>query len=180
MGYEDAPSTRFVDLCCVICGRPLRNPDSLEAAIGPVCRQRAGYDIPEVAPEVRAEANRLIEQLSRLRTLHRGEERHFPDPRAPLPLLHRLRALGFTALAEHLLEKVSEITLTQEGPCYLLDNPKPTDEQLAVLRAVPGRQWDIEKMRNVFPVTSKKALFEAMKKIWPGLPVKGPKGVFVL
>jgi hypothetical protein len=44
MSYENAPATEMLATHCAICSRPLLDAVSVEIGIGPVCRQRHGYD----------------------------------------------------------------------------------------------------------------------------------------
>jgi hypothetical protein len=41
-GYEGEGGTRMLATQCLICGRPLRDPESLERGVGPYCAQRRG------------------------------------------------------------------------------------------------------------------------------------------
>ena len=44
MSYENAPATRMLATHCAACGRPLVDATSVETGMGPVCRERYGYD----------------------------------------------------------------------------------------------------------------------------------------
>lgn len=59
MGYEAARSTILLATHCLLCGRPLRDAKSVEIGIGPVCRNKAGYDA-DIGEIARKAANKLI------------------------------------------------------------------------------------------------------------------------
>lgn len=44
--YENAPATRMLATHCAVCSRPLVDAASVEAGMGPDCRDRHGYDDP--------------------------------------------------------------------------------------------------------------------------------------
>lgn len=41
--YENAPSTTLLATHCALCGRPLRDADSVERGVGPDCAEKHGY-----------------------------------------------------------------------------------------------------------------------------------------
>jgi len=51
---------------------------------------------------------------------------------------------------------------------------------VANLGFVAGRRWDRERKVNTFPNSSKRDVFEALKKAVPGRKCLGPKGEFSL
>lgn len=59
MGYESARSTVLLATHCLCCGRPLRDPLSVETGVGPVCRDKYGYTT-QGNPETRAACSKLI------------------------------------------------------------------------------------------------------------------------
>lgn len=50
-GYEAAAATRLLATHCICCRRPLLDAVSVEAGMGPVCRQRHGATAPEADPD---------------------------------------------------------------------------------------------------------------------------------
>ncbi len=59
MSYADARSTKLLATSCLVCGLPLRDPHSLETGIGPICREKHGYET-QGNPETRAQVSKLI------------------------------------------------------------------------------------------------------------------------
>ncbi len=92
MSYEDAPSTRMLDIRCAICSRPLRDAISAEIGMGRICREKYGYDaeVGALAEESRAAANAIIHRIAAARrardVLAEG--------------IAQLRALGFSRVAQ--------------------------------------------------------------------------------
>ncbi len=62
MGYENAPATRMMATHCVCCGKSLVDAPSLESGMGPICRQKYGYndDMAGISERRRKSANKLI------------------------------------------------------------------------------------------------------------------------
>lgn len=109
-----------------------------------------------------------------------------------------LDSLGYTKLASKIAKRLARVIITigeadkryqsgggSFGPSYstmkiesfLVKSPYEGSEGL---RNVPGRQWDKTRKVNTFPLTSKCALFEALRRAYPGMNAVGPKGLFVL
>lgn len=49
-GYENSPACRMLATHCACCGRPLVDADSVEFGIGPVCRERYGFNEVQADP----------------------------------------------------------------------------------------------------------------------------------
>lgn len=58
-GYELEAGTRLLATHCMFCGRPLRDPESIENGCGPVCAERFGVFSSEGPPDERALAKWL-------------------------------------------------------------------------------------------------------------------------
>ena len=86
--YENAPSTALLATNCLACNRPLRDAASVEAGIGPICREKYGYD--SIAEDVRIKANALIHEAARKGT---------PNARV-LEIADLLEDMGASVLAD--------------------------------------------------------------------------------
>lgn len=53
-GYETEGGTAMLATDCLICGRPLRDPASLERGVGPICAQKHGMFVETGAPDMTA------------------------------------------------------------------------------------------------------------------------------
>ncbi len=53
-GYEREAGTVMLATTCLICGRPLRDPESIERGVGPYCAQKHGMLAPTGAPDAAA------------------------------------------------------------------------------------------------------------------------------
>jgi hypothetical protein len=179
MSIERAPATEMVATNCCVCGRPLLDAESVETGIGPVCAEKTGIGRAELAPEVRAEANRLVYRLAQLQR----------SPEA-VPLCARLRALGLDTLADRIEERLIEhttIRIERVGQSLLaIRLPKVDGAAFALLlndlRRVPGRTFDAASKINTIPDTplSRAALRRVLAKHFPGHIGRGPGGMFVI
>jgi len=158
-GYETLASTKILNVRCAICGRLLRNPLSLEVAIGPECRERSGYDTVQVPPEAVEEANMLIRQVADLRRGPTVQE-----------ACARLFALGFTRLSAILFERFVKVVVQREENDRLTVKvgPPHAPTHSSTLAAVPGYIYDRERKLSVYPFSSKEHLWAALRELYPG------------
>ena len=174
--YENAPATKLLATHCACCARPLLDAESAEVGMGPVCRKNNGYsEVAAMPEETRAEANRLINLIARERA-----------SAEVVAAFKRLFELGLVKIVEHLLASVATVKIAVTGE----DHPhgagrlalKSPYSEIGVnaIRAVPGRRWDAENKLNTFPESSRSALFECLKVVWPGVLGIGPKGPFMV
>lgn len=174
-GYENAPATAMLASHCAACARPLVDAASVEANMGPVCRDKYGVDAG-VSDTDRTAANVIIARIAREASGMVDED--------VLELVAELRALGFAALADRVVDRVvgaPKVTITVEGPELVVTSPFYTaagERAADVLRTVPGRFWDRETKTNRFPHRSKAALWAALQECFPGYAAEGPKGRF--
>lgn len=89
MGYENARSTQLLATHCICCGRPLRDPISVETGVGPICRQRHGYT-SQGDEDTRAACSKLIHAAAQ-KGLSAVKVYAFAD---------KIQALGFTGVAD--------------------------------------------------------------------------------
>lgn len=166
-GYENAPATRLLATHCCACGRPLVDSASVQAGMGPDCREKYGYNI-DCTPEARKEANRLVYEIAL--------DRDWPSIPAALSAL---RDLGFTKLADRLTERLAAVTITVEGNLLVVAS-RFNEAALTAWRAIPGRRWDGERKVNTVPVTSRAALWAFLKQWFRGEMLAGPRGLAVI
>lgn len=139
MSYESAPSTALCATHCCICGRPLRDAESLKAGIGPDCAENTGFYREAIDPVVRDEVNQIVHRLA---VIQRCPE--------AVPLLARLRDLGFATIADRidsrLVELVAFVIAHDEAANVLVVHPTVRLEKdqftnyVADLRQIPGRK----------------------------------------
>lgn len=163
--YTAAPAVELLATNCAVCARPLLDSVSVETGIGPECRKKHGFNL-EVAPEVRAEANKLVHLIA---TKQGGLE--------VLQAAARLRELGFEKLADKVSAKRAEIVITEDDAGVVVKAPY-SDAATEGFRSVPGRRWDKDAKVNRFPVTAKRALLAVLTAHYPGALAIGPKGPF--
>lgn len=65
--YENAPASSLLATNCLCCNRPLVDAASVEAGIGPICREKYGYN-SQIDEATRVEANVLIHEAARADT----------------------------------------------------------------------------------------------------------------
>lgn len=170
-GYENAPACEMLATHCAACARPLVDAVSVEANMGPICREKYGV-VDGATEEQRAAANVIVARIAR-------EVSGLSDDNV-LELVAELRDLGFVALADRIVNRVvgaPKVTITVDGPELVVASPYSPDA-VAVLRRVPGRFWDSEEKVNRFPLRSKRALWAALRECFPGVAAEGPKGRF--
>jgi hypothetical protein len=194
-GYEAAPATLLLATHCCACGRPLVDADSVEAGMGPDCRAKHGYGVPQGEPDFSAAmralaalepdgvpvawtvelgarelANKLVHRVATNRD----------DLAGRTALCIAVSCLGFTTLAGRLLSRSNGVTVTEEGGMLTVRAPfNPTFNE--AVRRVPGQRWVAEAKARRVPATSRRQLWEALKASFPaGTPVVGSRGAVSL
>lgn len=172
MSYENAPSTRLLATHCCACGRALRDAASVEAGMGPDCREKYGYGI-EVDEAARAEANRLVHWIAAA-----GER----DVAGLCAAVGRLQVLGFAVLAERLTERTATVQIEEVAGRFIVRTPY-NEATVAAWRTVPGRRWDRDAKANTAPTSSRPQLWALLKRYHAGhvMSVTGEgRGLFVI
>ncbi len=168
-GYENAPATRMLATHCAACGRPLVDANSVEAGMGPDCREK--YGCSDAVDEARrGMANALIHGIALARkegTAHIGAAQ----------AAERLRDMGLPRLADVVLKALVKVRIQEVGGRLALKTPF-SPEAVARLRSIPGRRWDAEGKVNTFPMNARQALWQALQDLFPGQVGLGPRGVF--
>ena len=183
MTYESAPATRLLAVSCCCCGRPLLDAVSVQAGVGPVCREKFGYTESQGEPDWAeyertgaAELGYVARQLTPRELVNALVRRVAIDPNAqtvPRDIV-AIDALGFYTLASTLAERVRDATtveITTEPDRWggLLIVQAPYSEALTYeLRAVRGRRWDAARKVNTVPVACGPALDAALRRALPG------------
>lgn len=176
--YTTAPACDLVATTCAACGRPLLDAASVECGMGPHCRRRAGLTsdgtgadwtqareilararLEAVGEDARATANRVVARIA-------------ADQSAPVVpvLLSALTALGFAGVAEAVREHLRPacVEVLPEGERAYAVRVEGIDRHtfaalVDALRRVPGRRYDGERKVSVVPVTSRAALWQALR-----------------
>ncbi len=168
MGYEDSKQCQVLATQCAVCARPLVDAVSVETGLGPVCREKSGFNI-EVEDAVRHEANQLVYQIA-------VEQ----DDSKLLDRCGALVALGFEQLASALMARLVKIKIS------VLDNGRlsvTTPYSKAIVQRfykIMGRHWDTGLKATTFPVAQKRPVYDALVAEFAGEVAIGPKGPFVL
>lgn len=193
-GYEDAPATKMLATSCACCSRPLVDAVSVEAGIGPVCRERHGYGEAQGAPDwvavrvllactppgyvalawegdedgAHKAANVLVHRIA---VEHDGAE--------VIRMTNALRHLGYAKLAGVIAERLAPISIELEGDRYAVKTPY-APEVVEAMRRVPGRRYDRERKLNTFPTSSRTELWRTLSTLFAGRNARGPKGLFTI
>lgn len=193
MSYESAPATKILATSCACCGRPLVDATSVETGVGPDCRARFGYAEAQGEPDWTAAQHALnsmagpifplplewnldARRCANVIVYHIALEQSGPN----VNLLQRaLVALGYTMLAERIAKRLAKIQIEVNGQEYLVKAPYIEDAP-SWASNVPGARWSPTLKRRIVPVSSRKELFAALQRAYPGQTAVGPKGLFTL
>lgn len=171
MSYENSKACKMVATHCLCCGRALVDAKSVEAGIGPICRSKYGYDL-DVSEQARAQANQLVYEIAcdqgSIASAHKCEV---------------LKDLGFSTLADRVLERMTKVTVEVVNQEYVVKGPYVSEAGLTWKHFVGtfGR-WDpTNKVRRFFRTpANQKAIWAALQSLYPGMVGRGPKGFFFL
>jgi hypothetical protein len=207
MSYVNAPATRMLASQCACCAKALVDADSVQAGIGPVCRDLHGYGEAQGAADWTSVRARLLgSDVTESEIASWNGDAH----KAANVLIHRvaveqkganveryvgaIEALGYTKVAERIhrrlhpprrgdAHEVAEgparpaIEVTAEGAMLAIKSPYSA-EAVAAIRMVPGRRWD--GSRNLIPVSQRAALLFALRMGYPNMEASFPEGVITL
>jgi exodeoxyribonuclease V alpha subunit len=124
MSYESAPSTRLLATHCAACGRALRDAPSVDAGLGPECRQKYGATDDSPSPDWNTARTRLGDEVyaaipalagvwgvSSQRAANTLTERVAAQPNTPLArrCIHAIRSLGYDRLASRLQDRMRRV-----------------------------------------------------------------------
>lgn len=176
---SDAPAQRLVATHCACCGRKLKDAASVEAGVGPECRETHGYGVRQGTPDwaaygalvagtaheanadnvicdARAVANDLVLRLA-------------CAPEAPEASAYVLavQALGFARLAKRLVRRLGGVVVEAEGegPAARLLVKSPFSRRfLAAMGLADVRgTWDRTREVWVVPADRRARLWAALK-----------------
>lgn len=187
MSYEDAPSTILLASRCAVCSRSLRDAVSVELGIGPVCRERHGYDYGACTEEERQQANKLVHDCAV----------HVDDDEFRLIACAELRLLGFAKLATRIefrgkdeakrrkAAKNTVVIKEHKLPGIhggwvkgLLVSAPYNENANYAWRRIGGRKWMREHRANFIPSRCKQSLWHLLKTYYAGCAGTGPRGDF--
>jgi hypothetical protein len=167
--YESAPAARMLATFCAACGRPLCDAASVEAGMGPDCRDK--YGVTSLDEASRKEANQLVYQIALDQT--------GPEVAAALA---KLRQLGADALADRITKRLASeyaVVINDEGARFSLKAPYNPD-LVNDLRRIEGRRWEAARKLTTFPNNAKAAVWAVIKRHYAGRRGLGPKGEFTI
>lgn len=174
MSYLNAPATRLLATNCCCCGRSLVDATSVELGIGPECR---GGNNGHISNDQRELCNKLTHTAAIA-----AQEGNIETVRS---CANQVELIGLPELADKIrrrfvnAERQAKIIITQNGNTLSVQTPykrSAGSDFTNAWRAIPGRRWF--NGRNVIPETSKRELWELLKRFFPGQYGKGPSGVF--
>lgn len=184
--YEDAPATRMLATQCACCSRPLVDAVSVEVGVGPDCRVKHGYGEAQAAPDwdwaerelapgdLAIDRTKSPREAANLLVYWVAARQDGPDV---LRLVSAIRALGFVSLADRIARRLARVSIALEAGHYVVRGPY-SDEAVAAFRSIPGRRFDRESKSNIVPASSRRELFAALKRAYPGETASGPRGLF--
>lgn len=198
--YTKSPVYEMVPTHCSCCKRPLVDATSVEFGVGPVCRDKYGYeDAHPVTAEVEAAMTDVMSKFSDLAFAGRVMEAvKADDSRKAANLLNRLMAvsltkkvseadillgtkalatLGYTTLSARVSEVLTTVKIEEvDGRVKVV---APFNEAFVdATRAIKGSRFDRDSKCWTVPSTEKAALWGAIKESFSGKMGTGPKGVF--
>lgn len=197
MGYEEAPATRLLATRCCVCHRPLVDAVSVEAGMGPDCRDKYGWGQAQANPNWDAardimDAHDLFSIAPPIVGSLWGENAHHvanklvwviateTHPKSDSARMAQVvAALGFVTLGYTLMQRLADVVVWEEHGKLMLEAPYDPDA-LPFLREVLGRTWNKDEKRNEFPMEAKLELWAALQRAYPGRLGMGPKGPFII
>ena len=166
MSYENAPATKMLATHCCACGRPLVDAASVEAGMGPDCREKYGYNI-DAEPSNRQAANAIVHRIAC------GDKSQIAADCASLS------AMGFVVLAAKLIGRVAKVAVSEKDGMFAVKTPYSA-ALVDAMRSINGRRWVKEEKLNYFPASAKGIVFALLKRFFAGEVAVGPKGVFII
>ena len=165
--YENAPAAKLLATNCIFCRRVLIDSESVECGVGPVCRERNGYDL-NLPESTRKQANILVHQIS--------TNRNSPEVKS---WVKNIRDLGLDNLADKLEGALADVVIEEKGSNLWVKTPY-LESSLGSWRSIPGRVFNCEAKVNVIPTSQSTALWNLLRTHYKGLQAKGRKGLFVI
>ena len=173
MSYENANATKVLATHCCACGRPLVDSVSVQSGMGPDCRKKY-FVLSDVPEATRIEANKLVYKLAEIVS--------FGSPANDIEFalgVYKLSQMGFTKLAKKIMDKMVQITVTEDGADLLVTTPY-NENTLNAWRSIPGRRWDKTAKANRVPASQRESLWGLLKTYYVGKTGISSKGAFVV
>ena len=168
MSYEDAAATKMLAVKCCVCSKPLLDANSVEAGMGPTCRERylAGY-----SNENRDVANKIVHHCA-INMAH---------PVIIAENCKRLSELGFKKLATKISSRMnlkSRVIVTVDsyerlGIKGLLISTPFRRDATAAWREIHGRCWLSAQKSNFVPRYSAKSVVALLEEFFSGYIIVG-------
>ena len=182
MGYEDSAACKFISTTCVICGKELVDAVSVEAGVGPKCREKYGYGEQQVGAEKALSKVGVPLIDGRVDKLFRASKYR----NASNVLLHFVavsgagttegiraawvvRELGFITLSNKILRRLVRVTVEVDGDKLAVTSP--FNEQFVTRsRDISGRKWDGSRKATLFDDSpaNRRLLLPLLKTSYPG------------
>jgi len=192
MNYENLKSTKKLATNCLCCGRPLRDAGSVEYGVGPICRNKYGFN-EVIDEESRHKANQLI-WYAALDDVDNEEKLYCADKIEKLGLVNlanKIRERFLSDVITIVSEKVSfgQGKWARECTALLVKTPwegkdRADEFKLALKAAFDWRDispvFEEDKFRGwaVKGRGAKKLLWNVLKNLYSGKSCFGPKGYF--
>jgi hypothetical protein len=172
MSYESSIQCRMLATNCCVCGKALVDATSVQLGIGPDCRNHINQGISE---ETRKTCNVLTHEAAIA-----AQDGNIVRVRRAAELI---RSLGLDVLADKILarfknaERLAKVRITEENGTLVIRTPWKNLRGFSdAWRAIPGRTY--RNGRNVVPSSSKREVWELLKRYFPGVYGVGPQGAF--
>lgn len=172
MSYESSTQCRLLATHCCVCGKALVDSVSVELGIGPDCRNHINQGI---STDTQKACNVLTYEASIA-----AQEGNVVKVRQAAEMI---RTLGLEVLADKILERFknaerfAKIKITEQDGLLTIKTPfKRTAGFAEAWRMIPGRRY--RNGRNVVPATSKREVWELIKRFFPDVYGVGPQGAF--
>lgn len=193
VSYLQAPATALVATECACCGKPLLDAESVEAGVGPTCRERWGYGVAAGTTSWEAAAALLGPARERLGLAGAWGT----DARAAANVLVRaiaaravgtegiaaLIALGYVALGVKLAGRAGMpcIVVEDAGRGLLRVRTSWSPRFNEAIHEVRGSYWGRAEKARFVPASERAGLWAALKTAFPaGTVVRGTRGVSIL
>lgn len=193
--YENAPSTTLLATHCALCGRPLRDADSVERGVGPDCADKHGY----ASAQGEADWDKVDDLLAggqRSQDLFEVVAPRYGDShKAANAIVHHaalvprtarklhvdlLAALGYHRLAVALEAAAGDVVRVSvlEGGLLAVKAPYNPAFGSAIKAARIGARWNPTDKEWVVPADQKAkvGLYAVLRVAYAGALLEGPKG----
>jgi hypothetical protein len=176
MGYETAPGTKMLATYCACCGKELLDADSVQAGMGPTCRQKHG--VPNTLDDItRARANKLVYTIAL--------DQFGPEVDKAIA---ELKTLGCDKLVKRIENRVygkKRIVITVREDETATENrfnvASPySDDFVYRVKKVRGRRWDGDNKVNHFPIEAWDRVWELIGDCYNGKLMIAPTGDHVI